>query len=209
MRTAHRWLGHSRAWVGLMPCWPLSLWPLGRAGLRPQPRLCLPASARARPCTSLTFSLPLCSFLRLLQLFPSQSSGSELCFSGLLRALLVRYRCSWGGGPGRGCPLAHSPRLSVHSCPQPGVGCRRVTRDGGKGQWAGGAAAGTRGHSQAGRCPPPCHPSQTRSPSGCSPAHEPLSLLLLKSFASGSGSQLGGHLGERREQTRAGPTWQL
>lgn len=44
---------------------------------------------------------PLCSFLRFLQLFFSQSSGLQPCFSGLLRALLARYRCCSGrGGPG-------------------------------------------------------------------------------------------------------------
>lgn len=66
---------------------------------------------------------PLCSFLCFLQLFFSRSSGPQLCFSGPLRSLLVRYRCSPGrggtgpvaaalGDPARSCSLAPQPCLT-------------------------------------------------------------------------------------------------
>ena len=81
--------------------------PPGRPGPAPLRSACAPLSRSLSP---------LCSFLRLLQLFFSQSSGPQLCLPGLLRSLLVRYR--WCPGRGGARPAARRPAAPAGRRPQ-------------------------------------------------------------------------------------------
>lgn len=81
--------------------------PPGRPGPAPLRSACVPLSRSLSP---------LCSFLRLLQLFFSQSSGPQLCLPGLLRSLLVRYR--WCPGRGGARPAARRPAAPAGRRPQ-------------------------------------------------------------------------------------------
>ena len=101
--------GGARAAVS-MPRWASRLqlpsWHPGQA----PPQSLLPVTACGCPQLPFSPSLsPLCSFLRFLQLFFSQSSGPRPCFSGLFHAFLVRYRCcsgAWGARPATSRPTA-------------------------------------------------------------------------------------------------------
>lgn len=141
---------------------------------RPPPPRALPAPARlSRP-----FS-PLCSFLRLLQLFFSQSSGPQLCFSGLLRSFLVRYR--WCSGRGGARPAACRPQPTPAAArSRPGAGPR------GRGQGREGLATGA-GPDTVRRGPPRCHRLSGCAPHGHAPAWQPRPLLTCESSASGGG----------------------
>ena len=154
-------------------------------GPMPRPALCLPlqgthlpGDASAPGPLSRSFS-PLCSFLRFLQLFFSQSSGPQLCFSGLLRSLLVRYRrrSGRGGAWPAARPPTHPPTAPAQSCPLPPA--RRGARGEGLGPGREGCCRQGRAEDAGGPGAPPSLlvPIRHAHPDGRSLACQPPSLL--------------------------------
>lgn len=157
------------------------------AGPGPTPR-CLSACACGPPVPPFTISLALCSLLCLLQLFFSQPSGPQLCFSGPLRSLLVRYR------------TAHWPTAPAESaCSQGGVG-------GGPGQGGGPQRAGRGLGAQSGSSLPLPLDTHILMATPQLVSHWPS--LLSERFASGSSIQPGGHPEGGGGSSSGGPCWQ-